>query len=132
MRLYLDASAIIYSIEGATPLQQSVLAHMLRAQAPGGAMITSRLSWLECRVKPLRDGNASLLALYDAFFSSSSLRVVEIGSAIVERATDLRAKYGFKTPDAFHLATAIEENAQSFLTGDKGLARCVELNVELV
>jgi predicted nucleic acid-binding protein len=44
----------------------------------------------------------------------------------------LRARYGFRTPDAVHLATAISEGASVFLTGDAELVRCDEVNVELL
>jgi predicted nucleic acid-binding protein len=51
---------------------------------------------------------------------------------VIERATDLRASYGFKTPDALHLASAIEEKADVFITGDSKLAKCKEIRVEVV
>ena len=54
--------------------------------------------------------------------------LVEINGPVIERATDLRARYSFKTPDAIHLATAIDEGASVFLTGDAELVRCAELN----
>ncbi len=38
----------------------------------------------------------------------------------------------FKTPDAIPLVTAIEEQVDLFLTGDKALARCVDVNVEVL
>jgi predicted nucleic acid-binding protein len=48
------------------------------------------------------------------------------------RATELRAAHGLKTPDAIHLATAIEERADLFLTGDANLARCPGLHLDLI
>ena len=58
--------------------------------------------------------------------------ICEITANIIEQATDLRVRYNFKTPDAIHLATAIEENVDVFLTGDRALTRCVEVNVEML
>jgi len=58
--------------------------------------------------------------------------LIEIASSVIERATDLRARYKFKTPDAIHLATAIEDHADRFLTGDKELTRFSELAVEVL
>ena len=60
------------------------------------------------------------------------LVVVDVTAAVIDRATDLRVKYGFKTPDAIHLASAIVESADVFLTGDVALARCTEVTVEVV
>ena len=48
------------------------------------------------------------------------------------RDPELRARHNFKTPDAIHLATAIEEKADVFLTGDVTLARCSDIQVDLI
>lgn len=58
--------------------------------------------------------------------------VVEIDSAVVDKATDLRASLNFKTLDALHLASAIVSKASAFLTGDRGLQRCTEIPVDLL
>jgi predicted nucleic acid-binding protein len=42
------------------------------------------------------------------------------------------AKYGFDSPDALHLASAVECGAVAFWTGDARLARCVEVPVLLI
>jgi hypothetical protein len=78
MRLYLDASPIIYSIEGVPEFRAAALGWLERAEAVGGAVITSRLSRLECRVKPLRDGNTELLARFEGFFAREGLELAEI------------------------------------------------------
>jgi hypothetical protein len=60
MRLYLDSSAIIYCLEGAPAVRELAVHHIEQAErSPSGAVITSQLSRLECRVKPLRDGRDS-------------------------------------------------------------------------
>lgn len=133
MRLYHDACAIIYSFEDPPAFRIAVQARIRQMQTvPGSSLITSRLSRLECRVKPLRDQQAVLLARYDAFFNNLPLILPEISAAVIERATDLRAAHGFKTPDAIHLATAIEEHADIFLTGDARLAGCPGLLVDVI
>jgi predicted nucleic acid-binding protein len=133
MRLYLDACAIIYAIEGLPAFRGAVVAHIAQVEATAsGVLTTSRLSRLECRLKPLRDRQADLLTQYDKFFARRAFELVEISAAVVERATDLRASHGFKTPDALHLATAIEAQVDIFLTGDSGLVRCPGLNVVLI
>jgi len=130
MRLYLDASAIIYSIEGAPLVREAAVRFAEQAEAArDGLVITSQLSRLECRVKPLRDGAMDLLAHFDAFFSRRRLLLAEVSARVIERATELRAQHGFKTPDAIHLATALGQAADIFLTGDAGLRRCPGLQV---
>ena len=62
MNLYLDASAIIYAMEGCSDLRKAVLAWVTQVDSSGGGIITSRLSRLECRVRPLREGQSGLPA----------------------------------------------------------------------
>jgi predicted nucleic acid-binding protein len=114
MRLYLDANAIIYTVE---------------AEDVAGLLITSRLSLLECRPKPLRDGDQKTLTRFDDFFSGDNLVLFDISSDVVDQATDLRAKYNFRSADAIHLATAILIGADVFLSGDERLERCTEIRV---
>jgi len=78
MRLYLDANPIIYSIEGVPEFRLAALSWIERAEAAQGAVITSRLSRLECRVKPLREGNSALLEQFDGFFSRGGLEIVDV------------------------------------------------------
>ena len=70
-----------------------------------------------------------MLRRYDDIFTYRRLRVVDIGPAVLARATELRAQLAFKTPDAIHLATALVDKADTFLTGDGQLKRCPGLNV---
>ena len=132
MNIYLDASAIIYGIEGTGELRVAVLAWITKAESSGGILSTSRLSRLECRVLPLRSGQTVLVAQYDEFFLRRSLNVVDIGCSVIDRATDLRVRYGLKTPDAIHVATAMECGADLILTGDRDMMRFKDIRVELV
>jgi predicted nucleic acid-binding protein len=130
---YLDASAIIYLVEGAAVAQGLVARRVATTeQEPVGRVLTSQLARLECRVKPLRASDAALLATYDAFFTRARLEVIDVSAAAIDRATELRARYGFKTPDAIHLACAIVAGADGFITGDTNLARCTEIPIEIV
>jgi predicted nucleic acid-binding protein len=133
MRIYADACIIVYLVESRAPLSRIAERAIDRLGGkPGSALVTSALSRLECRVGPLRGNDQPTLRLFDDFFRSGDLEVVPIAGAVVDRATDLRAHHGFKTPDAIHLATAIEAHADVFLTGDARLARCSDLRVEVV
>ena len=128
---YLDACCFIYLVEGEPAWQQSVK-DTLEAFGPSAVFVTSELSRLECRTKPMRDNNPALLARYDALFAATRMEIVPLSTAVVDRATELRAKYGFKSPDALHLAAAIESGASVFVTGDDKLERCGELKMEIL
>jgi predicted nucleic acid-binding protein len=131
MRLYLDTSAIIYSVEGIREAREAALGWIQKAEM-GGLIVTSHLSRLECRVRPLRDRNDVLLARYDALFTGRGLDLRPIDIEIIDRATEIRARHGFKTPDAIHMATAVAAACDVFLTGDIALTRYQELKVEIV
>ena len=87
---------------------------------------------MECRSKPLRLGDLVTVAQFDTFFAGIEIVLLDITAAVIERATELRAKYQLKTPDAIHYATAAEVGATVFLTGDRALARCSETLVEIL
>lgn len=80
----------------------------------------------------MQAGDAATLTQFDLFFAGLELVLSDVSGAVIERATELRAKYNLKTPDAIHYATAIETGAKVFLTGDRGLARCTEIAVEVL
>jgi predicted nucleic acid-binding protein len=80
----------------------------------------------------MREGNRALLERYEALFAADRVAVLDVSEHVINRATDLRARHGFKTPDAIHLATAIEFAAAEFWTGDANLSRCTDTAVTLL
>jgi len=122
--IYADASAIMRLVDGEEPARQRVEA-LLRQH--GGSVVTSVISMIECRSKPLRDGDAQRVSAYDAFFSSNDLALFPVNSAVAERAIQLRATYNLKTPDAIHVATAAVHGASLVVTTDHDFARCRDL-----
>lgn len=133
MIVALDACTVIYLVEGGSALSEVGRARLRELLGDAGAVaVCSRLARLECRVGPLGAGNRELLERYDAFFQRRRLRLVDVSAAIIEKATELRARYRLKTPDAIHLATAIDVDADLFLTGDADLQRCAEARVEVL
>lgn len=132
-KTYLDASTIIYLVEAASPFHAVAAGWVDRLLCdPSAALVTSRLSLLECRVRPLGDHDSVTLTAYDRFFSARRMITWDVTADVIERATLLRARYGFRTPDAIHLATALVCSADSFLTGDAALERCRDIRVTVL
>jgi predicted nucleic acid-binding protein len=130
MIAFLDSSALIYYFEGASQFRQAVMAELqaIKSADTRAQVAVSRLGVMECRVKPLREGDAALLGQYDAFFAQ--VQIVEMSAAVVTRATEIRASTSMKTPDALQAACALSLSADCvFLTGDAGFARVAGLNV---
>jgi predicted nucleic acid-binding protein len=135
MTLFLDANIIIYRVEAVEPFNERVLAMVqgLVAIHPNAGFAVSRLSMLECLVKPLRDQNSADVERYRDFFSSTGLQIVEVSSLVLETATLLRARHGLRTPDAIQAASAMSiKGPVTFLTGDKQFGKVPGLNVQLV
>lgn len=133
MRLYLDANAIIYLIEGGAALRNFVLSWTDRVESePDGLLVTSYLSVVECRVKPLQRGDAELLALFEGFWRRERLLVGDVTREILDRTSELRARHRLKTADAIHLATAIAHRASAILTADPAFQRYPDLKVILL
>ncbi|MGB7159489.1 MAG: type II toxin-antitoxin system VapC family toxin [Tepidisphaeraceae bacterium] len=125
--IYLDANVIIRFVEGIEADRLPIEARLRQER-----VLTSQLSRLECRCLPLKQNDRILLHLYDTFFAGPELSVAEVTRAVIDRATELRARFNFKAPDAIHLASAIEMGADVFLTGDQQLTRCSAIPVELI
>jgi predicted nucleic acid-binding protein len=131
----LDACAIIYQVEAAAPFHARLAALLgtARASHPGLELAVSRLSWIECRTKPLREREAEVLARYDAFLGAADLTIVEITAEIVDVATAVRAEYGLRTPDAIQAASALTCGSGTlFVTNDPDFTRIRGLDVRLV
>src|SRR5215210_859173 len=131
--VYLDTDAIIYSIEKIAPY--AALLHPLwqAAQAGSVVIVSSELALLETLVKPLRDGDAILVAAFRALLlTSRDVRLMPISQVILADAADLRATVGLKTPDALHAATALASRCVVFVTNDQGYRRVPGLSVAIL
>ena len=97
-------------------------------------LVVSRLSFLECRVLPLKEKNDVLLERYNQFFCEPGLQIIELTADVINRATGLRANYSssLRTPDAIQIACALIANADQFLTGDKKLSVIQEIDIVIV
>ncbi len=129
MRYYLDAAPIIYLVEQRQPFATTVRSKLATA---GIVPVTGELARLECRVKPMRDGNLALLQDFDDYFANTIVEMVSLTRDVIDRATEIRAQYNFKTPDSLHLAAAVISNCDVFLTNDQRLNRFTGIIIETV
>ncbi len=126
--VFLDTAPLIYFIEGHS-VYQSRLKQLFTSNDNGGFIfITSTITLLEVLVKPLRDGQSQLGNQYkNILMSAPGIEIYEISGYIAVKAAELRAKYNLHTPDALQMATAIEFNADYFLTNDSRLKSVTEI-----
>ncbi|MCX7091602.1 MAG: PIN domain-containing protein [Legionellales bacterium] len=122
IRLFLDACIIIYWVESAEPFYSKLLSQLqdIAEKNPHHVLTISRLSFLECLVKPIREKDKKTLRIYKDFFEANHLEIIEIDQKVIELATDLRARHNLRTPDAIQAASCmIGGGDHLFLTGDK-------------
>jgi len=127
MFYYLDSAPIIYLVEKVAPFCDRAIE---RIENPEILLATCSLSRLETRIKPVRENNHSRLQEFKDFFDYEITLEIGISLEVIDKATELRAKYNFKTPDSIHLAAAITSACEVFFTNDHRLDRCTEIKIE--
>jgi uncharacterized protein len=132
MLVYLDTVICIYAVEGAPAFQARARARLVTIRAAGDQPAVSDLTWLECRVKPIRLGNAILLADIEAFLTASDVVRVPMPTKVYERACQVRAVHNHKLADSLHLAAAVESGCGLFLTNDHRLSGFPDIPVEVL
>jgi predicted nucleic acid-binding protein len=83
-------------------------------------------------VLPVRLGDAARIAAFETFFQSAVKEMAPFTRAVYDRAVQIRATTRFKTPDALHLAVAVEAGCDTFLTNDQQLKQFTGITVEVI
>jgi predicted nucleic acid-binding protein len=127
--IFLDTAPLIYFIEGHSTYQDKLVAYFSSNDNGDFTFITSSITLLEVLVKPLKEGKPKLVTQYKKILlNAEGIQIFEISNSIAEKAAELRAKYGLRTPDALQIATALEYKADYFLTNDHRLGSVSEIN----
>lgn len=128
--VYVDANCVIYAVERVTPFAGQLEPLWRAARAGRLRIVTSQLTLMEVLVRPLREQNRQLASLLRAFLlHSSECELITFNASTFERAAQLRAEFGVRTPDALHAATALESAVVAFVTNDASFRRVPNLSV---
>jgi predicted nucleic acid-binding protein len=132
-RLYVNTAPLIdYIEEHPAYIRQidAVFDHVTRAQLRA---VCSVLTLMEVLVTPVRIGDQVLISKYrDILLHSQEITCLPITEDIAQTAAELRARFNIRTPDALHLATAIQSNCNAFLTNDSALVRVTAIPIILL
>ena len=94
---------------------------------------TSVISVTEVLVNPIKLGNQSLVEKYNNLFTNvPSLHICTPEYQTALLAASIKANNGFKLPDSYQLAMAIESGCNTFLTNDDRLRKFPDIKVALV
>ncbi|MBI2591446.1 MAG: type II toxin-antitoxin system VapC family toxin [Candidatus Brennerbacteria bacterium] len=129
-RIGLDSMAYIYLLEEHPKL--SILAENIfeRAENNKLTIISSVLILIEVLTGFRKSKEQDLEKKFQQIINEfSSLEIYNVDQNLVNLIVDLRANYNLKTPDAIHLATAIEHGADIFITNDRQLKKVKEINI---
>ena len=127
--VYVDANAVIYSVERVEPYHGLLAPMWEEARAGRFNLASSELVALETLIKPLRDGNSRLEVLFRSILAAAEMELIPATLAIWEDAASIRAQTGLSTPDALHAATAISVGCTLFVTNDTDFLRIQRLPV---
>lgn len=129
-KIYIDTALFIYFVENHPVYAQKThdlfsLTQQLRIENN-----TSTLTLTEVLVKPLQLNDLLVVNAYKTLlYETNIVQVHSITSDIAATAADIRVRYTIKTPDALHIATAINTQCDVFVTNDYQLMRINELRV---
>jgi predicted nucleic acid-binding protein len=129
-RLYIETAPLIYYVEENLTylaLMDTIVGYL--EDTPIEA-ISSVIILTEVLNQPIRLGRVDLEQAYqNILLNSNTFRLMPVTAKTAESAARLRAKYNLRTPDALHIATALETSCDAFLTNDLGLKRVQEVRV---
>lgn len=128
--IFLDTAPLIYFIEGHSKYQPTLQQLFALNDSGNFKFLTSSITLLEVMVKPLKEEETKIVEKYKTILTNAKgMDIVEITIPIAMKAAELRAKYKIHTPDALQIATAIEHQADYFLTNDQRLKSVTEITI---
>ena len=132
-RVAVDTAPLIYFVEQ-HPSYLETVRPIFRAISNGELSgVTSTLTLTELLVHPLDKGRPDLASRYRTLLEKSDhFELASISAAIGTRAAQIRADFGFRTPDALQLATAVVRECDIFLTNDQQLTQYNHVETVLV
>jgi predicted nucleic acid-binding protein len=129
-RLYVETAPLIYYVEENPAFIAKMDAIMEAVEETPIEAVSSVITLTEVLTQPLKPGNAKLVQEYrDILLNSGDFHLLPITSQIANAAADLRARYNLRTPDALHIAAAIDAGCETFLTNDTGIKRVTEIAI---
>ena len=128
-RLSVETAPLIYYVENHPGFADKVDAVFAYVEALLIEVNASTITLTEVLMKPLQLGDQVLIDTYHELLGTDLIRLIAVTSEVAEKAADLRARYNLRTPDALHIASAIESGCDAFLTNDLALKRVTELRV---
>ena len=118
-RVYFDANIFIYLLEGNEAFKTQIQT-LQRLLADGDIeALSSELAFTELLPHPARRGDQKAIQHVVEYLSAFDL--VPLTKEITIHAGILRGETGMKSPDALHVACAMQSNCEAFVSNDRGI-----------
>jgi len=132
-KILLDSVILIYYFDR-HPIHESQVGELLgELETKACAVTLSSLVLAEILVPYYREKSyKKIKGIKRALSNAPNIHMQEMNSAIAEKAAELRASLGMKTPDAIHLATALHAEVDCLITNDSDFLKYQESDLEIV
>jgi predicted nucleic acid-binding protein len=121
-RVYFDTNIFIYLLEGNDTLRAQIKTLQALIMAGDISIFSSELAYTEILPPAVRAKKMIAIESVQQFLENSDVfHLVPISKVICIQAGILRGETGMKTPDAIHVASAMAESCDAFLTNDAGI-----------
>lgn len=123
-RVALDTVTLIYFLEK-HPTHYPTVRELFRQIETGRlSAVMASLVFAELLVPAYRGSEAERADRLTGILNNfPHLQIIPLTTEIAAEAARLRARYGIRTPDAIHAASALAGGAGSLITNDRGLVR---------
>lgn len=132
-RIAFDTSFLIPLLEDQEKTGEPVSRILQMIERKDRLLITSTVTLLEVLVHPYRAKDLDAVNRYYGYLTRSHrVNLIPLTPEIADQAAEFRAQYGLKTPDAIQLATAVQAEANLFLTYDRKFLKQKEIEIGIM
>ncbi|GAB4516736.1 MAG: hypothetical protein OHK0046_22570 [Anaerolineae bacterium] len=129
-RIYIETAPLIYFVEENPQYVEKMEAVLKYIEQQEINAFSSVIILPEVLKRPLQEQRHDLAREYrKILIDSQQFQLLPVTLSIAEQSAALRARYNLRTPDALHVATALNAGCDAFLTNDGGIRRVTELQI---
>ena len=132
-RVGLDTVLFIYHLEGTEPYSRFTTKLFTALSRGRFSALASSLVFTELLVRPFGLGDERKIRACEVFLQGlPGLEIYPVDERVAKEGARLRARFGLRTPDALHLATALIHEATAFLTNDQEFHKAQGCGLEIL
>ena len=132
-RLALDTMVFVYAVENQDGYRDIVRLLLKRIESGLHTAYGSMLLLTELLVSPYRLHQSHVASEYKSLLRDfPNFKLFPVDAEVADLAASMRSRFSLNTPDALHIANALQQGATAFITNDKALVKVKDLDVILL